>query len=95
MSREEAMVKLAEFQGPPFQARVMAGFDAIVENHAGGTVAMVCHGGVINVIVQRVLEARHPLAPHHASVTRVMASRSGVRSVATFNEHHWLRALTA
>lgn len=90
MTQAEAMAKLAEFQGPPFQGRVRAGFDDIIANHPGETVAAVCHGGVVNVMVRHVLGATEPVGPHHASITRIKASRSGVRSLTTFNEHHWL-----
>ena len=93
MTREQAMDLLAEYQGPAFQDRLLAGFADIVAAHAGQTVAVVCHGGVINGIVSDVIESKQPLAPHHASVTRVSASRSGVRSLITFNEHHWLQGL--
>lgn len=90
MTRQEAMDKLMEYQGPPFQNRVRAGFDDIIANHPGETVAAVCHGGVVNVMVREVLGATQPVGPHHASLTRIAASRSGIRSLTTFNEHHWL-----
>jgi len=93
MTRDQAMTLLGEYQGPAFQARVRSGFDDIIASHAGQTVAVVCHGGVINAVVKDVLEAKQPLAPNHASVTRVTASRAGVRSLLTFNEHHWLKDL--
>lgn len=90
MTRAEAMAKLMAYQGPPFQARVRAGFDDIIANHPGETVAAVCHGGVVNVMVREVLGADESVGPHHASITRITASRSGIRSLTTFNEHHWL-----
>ena len=93
MSRDEAIELLDEYQGPHFQNRVLAGFGDIIANHPGETVAVVCHGGVINAVVRDVLESRQPLAPHHASVTRIVASRSGIRSLSTFNEHSWLIGL--
>ena len=93
MSRVEAMKLLDEYQGPVFQSRVRAGFGDIIEGHPGQTVAVVCHGGVINAVVRDAIESVQPLSPNHASVTRIAASRSGVRSLLTFNEHHWLRNL--
>ena len=93
MTRDEAIALLDQYQGPAFQRRVLGGFSEIVQRHPGETVAVVCHGGVINAVVRDVLESQHPLAPHHASVTRVAASRSGVRSLTTFNEHHWVLGL--
>ena len=73
-----------------FNARTIGAIERIIGEHRGERVAVVCHGGVINVVVKDVLESKHPVAPHHASVTRVTASRSGVRSLTTFNEHSWL-----
>ena len=93
MSRAEAIALLDQYQGPAFQRRVLSGFSDIVRNHSGETVAVVCHGGVINAVVKDVLESKHPVGPHHASVTRVLASSSGVRSLSTFNEHSWLAGL--
>lgn len=90
MTRAEAMALLSEYQGPPFQERVLAGFADIVANHVGERVVVVCHGGVVNVVIQDVLASTQPVGPYHASVTRVAASRSGVRSLISFNEHHWL-----
>ena len=93
MTRDEAITLLDQYQGPAFQRRVLSGFSDIVQRHPGETVAVVCHGGVINAVVKDVIESKHPVAPHHASLTRVAASRSGVRSLTTFNEHNWLVGL--
>lgn len=93
MTRDEAIALLDQYQGPAFQRRVLSGFREIVQRHPGKTVAVVCHGGVINAVVKDVIDSQHPLAPNHASISRVAASRSGVRSLTTFNEHHWLRGL--
>ncbi len=92
VDRREAMRRLAELQGPDFHQRVRAGMADIIDHNPGGTVAVVCHGGVISSFLKEVLGAREPLSPHHASVTRVAASRKGVRSVLAFNEHHWVPA---
>ncbi len=90
VSRAEALARLSELQGPEFRGRVMAAFDDIISANPSRTVAVVCHGGVTNVLVGSVLDAAQPVSPHHASVTRVMASSAGVRSMHTFNEHHWV-----
>ena len=76
MSRAEAMKLLGEYQGPAFQSRVRAGFNDIIENHPGERVAVVCHGGVINAVVRHTIESVQPVSPHHASITRIVASRS-------------------
>lgn len=38
-----------------FQARVVAAFDRIEQQFAGGTVMVVCHGGVIDIMFRRCL----------------------------------------
>lgn len=93
VSREQALAELEEAQGDDFHDRVSEALATMIDANPGRTVAAVCHGGVINSIVREVLEARQPIAPMHASVTRVVASRSGVRSLLSFNEHHWLNDL--
>jgi probable phosphoglycerate mutase len=54
----------------------------------GGTVAIVCHGGVINAYASHVLGLEFPLffQPHYTSVNRFLASSAGHRSVASLNE---------
>lgn len=95
LSRDEALAALEEMQGPEFHDRVRKGFGDIIGQNPGRTVVAVCHGGVINAVVRDVLEATQPVAPMHASITRIVASRSGVRSLLSFNEHHWLNDLEA
>lgn len=91
VTRAEAMEVLKALQGPEFHARVKAGMDEIIETNRGATVAAVCHGGVINSYVGDVLGATEPVQAAHASVTRIAASsKSGVRSLVTFNEAHWI-----
>jgi probable phosphoglycerate mutase len=76
-----------------FRARVVAGVEAIVSAHRGDRVAAFCHGGVINAYLTHILGlSRHTFfAPDYTSVSRVGASRSGVRSVITLNEVAHLR----
>jgi probable phosphoglycerate mutase len=76
-----------------FQAAVVAAMDRVVAAHPGQTVAVVCHGGVINAYVGKVLGIRRPLwfEPVYASIHRVNASRTGVRSRFTLNEHAHVR----
>jgi len=93
LDRAGMLQKLKELQGPEFQSRVLAGMNDIIANHAGHKVAVVCHGGVINVMFRHVVGAEGMVAPRHASVTRIEAARSGQRSLTTFNEHHWILSL--
>ncbi|GIU86394.1 MAG: phosphoglycerate mutase [Acidimicrobiia bacterium] len=71
-----------------FRSRVERAVDEIVAAHRGRTVVAVCHGGVINVALAAVLGLARPLwfDPHYTSVSRLLASRTGVRSVHTVNE---------
>ncbi|AWT57165.1 histidine phosphatase family protein [Mycolicibacterium smegmatis] len=77
-----------------FAGRIGAAFDDLVAagNHED-TVAVFSHGGVINVALHRILKTERLLSFHidYASVTRVLASRSGRLSVASVNstEHVW------
>jgi broad specificity phosphatase PhoE len=79
-----------------FEARVAAALDELVARHAGDTIAVVCHGGVINTYLSIVLgldgsERTGFFYPNYTSIHRVAASRSGVRSVVTINETSHLR----
>ncbi|MFZ0834597.1 MAG: histidine phosphatase family protein [Mycobacterium sp.] len=77
-----------------FIARVFGAVDDLV---AGGdhddTVALFSHGGVINVILHRILGTGQPLIfpIDYASVTRLRYSRGGRFTVAEVNttEHVW------
>ena len=72
-----------------FQAAIVPAMDAIIDRFAGAKVAVVCHGGVINVYLAHVLGIASPLwfHPEYTSVHRVHAARSGgPRSVASLNE---------
>jgi probable phosphoglycerate mutase len=71
-----------------FRARVDQAVAAIVNRFAGQRVAAVCHGGVINVALGSVLGVAQPLwfEPGYTSMSRMLASRGGIRSVASLNE---------
>jgi probable phosphoglycerate mutase len=62
--------------------------DAIVGEHPGQRVLAVCHGGVINVMLAIVLDLDRHLwfEPEYTSISRIVASRAGVRSVTSVNE---------
>jgi probable phosphoglycerate mutase len=78
-----------------FASRVMASLDRIISDHPSQTVAVVCHGGVINLFLARVLgldfEPPGFFYPNYTSIHRVGASRSGVRSLLAVNETAHLR----
>jgi probable phosphoglycerate mutase len=85
----------AEEERQRFRAGVVATIDKIVAQHASERVAVVCHGGVINTYVAHVLglHVGGPgfFYPNYTSINRIVASRSGVRSLLTLNETSFLR----
>jgi 2,3-bisphosphoglycerate-dependent phosphoglycerate mutase len=77
-----------------FRRRVLAAIDTLIDRHAGQRVVAVCHGGVVNVALGAVLGIARPLwfDPAYTSLSRVAASRAGVRSLVTLNETAHLEA---
>jgi len=76
-----------------FLAAVVEAIDGVVEAHPGETVAVVSHAGTINGYLGAKLGIKGRLVwsgLDYASITRVLADRSGTRTVATLNErpHH-------
>jgi len=90
--RLEAMIagNWDEFGEPAdeFRTRIAAVLDEIIAAYPGQRVVAVCHGGVVNVASALVLDIDRHLwfEPHYTSVTRMVASRNGVRSIASLNE---------
>ena len=78
-----------------FQAGVVDAMERIISAHQSQTVAVVCHGGVMNAYVGHVLglEQYMVFEPSYTGVTRVRASSRGHRSLVTLNEHGHLRGL--
>jgi 2,3-bisphosphoglycerate-dependent phosphoglycerate mutase len=79
---------------PEFQQRVIDGIESLVAGHASGRIAVVCHGGVVNVYTAWVAGVRRGMffLPHYTSISRVLASSSGGnRSIDTLNETAHLR----
>jgi 2,3-bisphosphoglycerate-dependent phosphoglycerate mutase len=76
-----------------FQKGVVRAIDHIVNGNPGGTIAVVCHGGVINAYIGHILGIARPLwfEPRYTSIHRVLASRRGDRSLTTLNETAHLR----
>lgn len=76
-----------------FQSRVMEGVDRLCAAHPAQRAVLVCHGGVINVIVSSVLGlgASMLFLPGYTSVSRVLVASSGPRSLASLNEMAHLR----
>ncbi|OZD07051.1 histidine phosphatase family protein [Rhodococcus sp. 06-235-1A] len=77
-----------------FRERVLAGVADIVSTSAHtDTVVLFAHGGVVNILLQDILQTPKVLGfpIDYCSVTRVLFSRSGSRSVSSVNEteHVW------
>jgi probable phosphoglycerate mutase len=78
-----------------FRDGVVAGIEEIVAANPGRRVAVICHGGVINMYVTSVLglAPQHFFLPQYTSISRVVAARSGERSVVSLNETGHLHGL--
>ena len=78
-----------------FQTTVVDAVEGVVADNAGRTVAVVCHGGVVNAYVAHVLDIDDLLffEPGYTSITRIRASRRGHRMVVSLNETAHLREL--
>ena len=77
-----------------FMARVVATVEDMIARHPGGRVVVVCHGGVINQYLAHVLGIETHIGffyPKYTSIHRVMAARSGQRSIVSINEASHLR----
>lgn len=75
-----------------FRRRATLAVEAAIAEHPGETVAVACHGGVINAYVASVLGLEQDMffRAVHASVTRIRFG-NGLRVVETLNEQAFLR----
>ena len=71
-----------------FREVVAVAVERIIEAHPGDTVAIVCHGGVINAWASHVLGLADLLffEPFYTSVNRFLASSRGHRSLVSLND---------
>jgi len=71
-----------------FADRVYRAFEQIIADNSGKTVVAFCHAMVTMCYLQRTLGYgdRYGLRIDYASITRIQASRAGVRSVRSVNE---------
>ncbi|SNT24965.1 histidine phosphatase family protein [Rhodococcoides kyotonense] len=77
-----------------FRSRVRAGIAGAVDGlEHSDTVVVFAHGGVINIVLQEILGTPKVLGfpIDYCSITRILYSRNGNRSVASVNEtqHVW------
>ena len=78
-----------EIDFPDFCRGVVGTLNEIAAGHRGETIAVTCHGGVINAWACHVLEMepRMFFNPNYTSISRFMVASSGQRSIKTLNEH--------
>lgn len=78
-----------------FQRVVVEAVERVVAAHPSQRVAVVCHGGVVNAYTGHVLGIADPLffLPAYTSISRVLASSSGPRSIGSLNETAHVRHL--
>lgn len=76
-----------------FRSGVVDTVERIVADNRGRSVAVVCHGAVINVYLGHVIGTPRLLwfEPGYASISRVVASGAGARTVVSVNETAHLR----
>ena len=87
--------KVADINFPKFCVEVVTTLNEIIDSHRGKTVAVTCHGGVVNAWTAHVmgLEPRMFFNPNYTSISRYMGASSGERSIITLNEHTHLQGL--
>jgi len=78
-----------------FKDVVVEATERVIQAHPGQTVAIVCHGGVINAYFAHLLKLDFPMffEPAYTSISRVLASSAGHRQVKSINEHAHVREL--
>lgn len=77
-----------------FEERTVGAVETLIAAHGGATIAVVCHGGVINAYLAHILGIAGRQSffyPNYTSIHRVAAARTGERSVVTINETPHLR----
>jgi probable phosphoglycerate mutase len=80
-----------------FRKVAVSSIENIIAQNSGRRVAVVCHGGIINIWAAHVLRIDKFLffAPEYTSINRFLASGKGQRSVASLNETAHLRDFLA
>ena len=82
-----------DFDLGEFSNTVVEAMEEIVAAHKGQTIAVFCHGGVINIWASHVLglEARVFFEPAYTSVHRFLCASTGERNMVSLNETAHLR----
>ena len=79
-----------------FSRVVVAALEDLIGGHRGQRIAVVCHGGVVNIWAAHVLGAQPKMFfnPDYTSISRFAAASSGERSIISLNETAHLRSVT-
>jgi 2,3-bisphosphoglycerate-dependent phosphoglycerate mutase len=87
--------KIVDINFPKFCVEVVTTLSEIIDSHRGKTVAVTCHGGVVNAWTAHVMgmEPRMFFNPNYTSISRYMGASSGERSIITLNEFTHLQGL--
>lgn len=85
---QELVARLGSPEQYAFRDEASATIERVVAANPGRSVAIVCHGGVINAYLSTILHIERPLffEPTYTSISRVVAASSGVRSLVSVNE---------
>jgi probable phosphoglycerate mutase len=85
---------MGEVDPETFRTVTATAVERVIEANPSKRVAVVCHGGVINAYLSKILDLADPRGffyPNYTSIHRVMAARSGLRSILSLNEIAHLR----
>ncbi len=82
---------------PEFCRVSIASLERIIAERGGNRVAVVCHGGIVNIWAAHVLGMEISLffKPDYTSISRFLAAGTGERSLASLNETAHLRDSTS
>ncbi len=71
-----------------FKDRVVPAFEKIIAEHPSQKVVAFCHGMVTLAYLQSLLSSQHPMTMRmdYCGVTRILASREGMRTIRSVNE---------
>ena len=85
--------EFSEVDPETFRKIVVGAVERIIAANQSRRVAVFCHGGVVNAYVSHILGIARPLffEPHYTSISRVVAARTGERSIVSLNETAHLR----
>jgi probable phosphoglycerate mutase len=80
-----------------FHARVNGALDALVRRHAGKTVLVACHGGVVDAVLRRSLRTPQTggfeVRTRNCSLTEFHEVRAGHWALLRYNDHAHLHGL--